>query len=153
MVFDVLKNKRILNGLIDFSDVTFNAQDGYKLLDVFTITASYAMRWDKISCKYYNVPDYADGLYKFNEYDNPYSLNEGDIIYIPELQSLKNMYKTDSTINTTPIIVNNTPILVKSVDNSRLNFLIRKEQRTIPTIESNPIVKINQNGVYTLVKN
>ena len=138
MEFKILTNKREVDGSIDFLDSTFRNTSTYEILDVFVVTQSYVMRWDKISSKYYGTPDYADGLFKFNEYDNPFSLNIDDEVIIPTRESLDNMYVMDTSLNTEPPVIDNTPVIVKTKDSNRANFLIRKELRTIPTANKNP---------------
>jgi hypothetical protein len=57
-----------------------------------TVTDEYAMRPDLISMYAYGTDQYADLILKFNEISNPFSIAEGDVIIIPDLDGAKRAY-------------------------------------------------------------
>ncbi len=65
----------------------------WKIARTVTVTSDYAMRPDLISYFAYGVDLYADIIMKANGISNPFAINEGDLIYIPDLQSFQFFYK------------------------------------------------------------
>ena len=57
------------------------------------VTADYAMRPDLISYYAYGVDLYADIIMKANGISNPFAIQEGDLILIPDLQAFKYFYQ------------------------------------------------------------
>lgn len=144
MEYTILANKRILDGMVDLQDQTWDNSNEMNLLDVFTVTSDMEMRWDKIANKYYGQPSLSDALYKFNEYDNPLSVKEGDIIYIPVKSDLDKGYKKDNTKNTFDSeVVVKTISGFKQKDKNRLDFLKKKEVLLPPSFS-----KVEQSKTY-----
>jgi hypothetical protein len=65
----------------------------YVSYSVYRVPKDYAMRPDLISKSVYNNSIYAEIILKFNGISNPFSINEGDYILIPDLDSAKNKVK------------------------------------------------------------
>ncbi len=65
----------------------------WKIARTVTVTSDYAMRPDLISYFAYGVDLYADIIMKANGISNPFAIAEGDLIYIPDLQSFQYFYK------------------------------------------------------------
>jgi hypothetical protein len=70
----------------------------------FKVPKDYVMRPDLISKAVYNTTQYAEIILKFNGISNPFSIDEGDIILVPNLDGAKEKiaklesgYKTDLT--------------------------------------------------------
>lgn len=55
----------------------------------FKVPKDYVMRPDLISKAVYNTPQYAEIILKFNGISNPFSIDEGDIILVPNLDGAK----------------------------------------------------------------
>ena len=55
---------------------------------LFKVTADYIARPDLICLAHYGTDDYVDIVCKFNGISNPYELNEGDIIALPEVADM-----------------------------------------------------------------
>lgn len=55
---------------------------------LYAVTDETCMRPDLISYIFYQKTDYADLLLKYNGYSNPFSLNIGDVIRIPDSATL-----------------------------------------------------------------
>ena len=70
----------------------FNSTN-WKVARTVTVTSDYAMRPDLISYYAYGVDSFADIIMKANGISNPFSINEGDIILIPDQQQFKYFYK------------------------------------------------------------
>lgn len=67
----------------------------------FRVPKDYVMRPDLISKAVYNTTNYAEIILKFNGISNPFSINEGDIILIPNLDAAnEKMVKTSSGAQT-----------------------------------------------------
>ncbi len=149
MQFKTIDNKRNIGNNIELLDTTFIPNLDCKLLDIFEVISGYEMRWDKISFKYYNSSDYADGLRKFNLFENPFSLNVGDLIKIPVLEELQEMYTQDKTSLKEPETVRKNITL--TYDKNRKNFLDAKKK--IPTENTGETtIKKNNDGSFTLAR-
>jgi len=59
----------------------------YIKYDVYRVPREYRMRPDLIAKAVYNNTDYTEIILKFNGISNPFSMDEGDIILIPDLDS------------------------------------------------------------------
>ena len=154
MELKTLSNKRTLNGLVDLQDQTWSNQFKMDIIDVFEVTEEYVMRWDKIASKYYGDGDLGDGLYKFNEYSNPNSLDVGDLIYIPKKEHIKKGYVVDASPNIFELQPEIQPLQSPNskVDPNRQSFLNNKKKLSVPTIENATKIQNNDNGTITLVK-
>lgn len=87
----ILQNKRKLidkNGNVywDLIGVSFKPKDNTRIKDFIIVDSSNVMRPDKLSIIAYGIPSYADILMKFNAISNPFTINIGDIILIPDIQ-------------------------------------------------------------------
>ena len=71
----------------DFQSIHFNIKR------TITVTEGYAMRPDLISMFAYGTDIYTDIILKFNEISNPFSIAEGDIFLIPDLDGAKRAYR------------------------------------------------------------
>jgi len=58
--------------------------------EIFTVSKYYVARPDLVSFVCYGDDKYADIICKLNGISNPFELNEGDILYIPEENYLYN---------------------------------------------------------------
>jgi len=65
----------------------------YVAYNLYKVPKEYVMRPDLISQSVYNDSVYAEIILKYNEISNPFSINEGDIILIPDLDSAKQQIK------------------------------------------------------------
>ena len=68
--------------------------NNYTSYNMFKIPFDYVMRPDLISQAVYNNTLYAEYILKYNGISNPFSLNEGDIVLVPNLESAKQNTKT-----------------------------------------------------------
>lgn len=65
----------------------------YTSYNVYKVPKDYVMRPDLISKSVYNNSLYTEIILKFNGISNPFSINEDDIILIPDLDSAKDKIK------------------------------------------------------------
>lgn len=63
--------------------------NNYTSFNAFKIPVDYVMRPDLISQAVYNNTLYAEYILKYNGISNPFTLNEGDTILVPNLESAK----------------------------------------------------------------
>lgn len=67
--------------------------EGVEYITVHKVTEDEAGRPDKISYKYYNTPNYVDGLLKYNEISNPFALDKDVLLKIPTKATLDDSYR------------------------------------------------------------
>lgn len=94
-VYSTVAGERIIN----LASQTFHFPDtfNYKLIQV---GEGYIARPDKISKDLYGVPVYGDLICKINGISNPFELNEGDIIVVPDAQYLQDFIVEPQEDNT-----------------------------------------------------
>ena len=79
----------------DLSQTMFEMKNRtYITYNVYRIPPEYAMRPDLISKAVYNNSIYAEIILKFNGISNPFSINAGDVILIPNLESARENVRT-----------------------------------------------------------
>jgi len=78
---------------IEIKDLTasmFNLKgNNYVSYNIYRVPKEFAMRPDLISAAAYNNTKYAEIILKYNGISNPFSIQEGDIILIPNLDSVQ----------------------------------------------------------------
>jgi hypothetical protein len=88
-------NKKDGNIVRDLTQSMFDFRaNNYTSFNAFKIPKDYVMRPDLISQAVYNNTLYAEYILKYNGISNPFSLNEGDVVLIPNLESAKLNTKT-----------------------------------------------------------
>jgi len=83
----------------DLTQTIFELKNrNYIAYNVYKVPKEYRMRPDLISQSVYNNSLYAEIILKYNGISNPFSIDEGDIILIPDLDSAKQkMVKSGGT--------------------------------------------------------
>jgi len=84
---DGTKIRDLTQTMLELKDKT------YPSYNVYRVPKDYVMRPDLISKAVYNNSLYAEIILKFNGISNPFSIDEGDLVLIPDLQSAKNKIK------------------------------------------------------------
>jgi hypothetical protein len=78
---------------VEVKDLTasmFNLQNNnYVSYSIYKVPKEFAMRPDLISAAAYNNTMYAEIILKYNGISNPFSIQEGDMILIPNLDSVQ----------------------------------------------------------------
>lgn len=102
----LLKNKRpiTINGvkILDLQERSINyglyRQPRPLVIATIEITDIAEMRIDVLSEYYYKNPNYGEFILKFNGISNPFSIQTGDILYIPELISFTSALVDNSNL-------------------------------------------------------
>lgn len=135
-----IKSLALKNKLIDertgqnYFDLTapsfiYNADLGVKAIHY--VTQDQEGRIDKISELYYGTGQYIDAICVVNNIFNPFSLQEGDILFIPNLSKEGLVYKRPSTASR-PNTVQSQYIdtnIQSEKDQSRVQRLIQKAKK------------------------
>ena len=83
--------------LRDLTQTMFELKNrNYIAFNIYRVPKDYVMRPDLIAKAVYNNSLYAEIILKFNGISNPFSIDEGDVILIPNLESAKQTFKSDS---------------------------------------------------------
>lgn len=106
-LFD-LKSEMIRDEIsrIDFLENNFEVFYGDETIGIqsaIIIDEEFLCRPDLISWREYGQVDYVDIILKFNQITNPFSMDLGDIILIPVLETVNKFYKKDKLKTTTSI--------------------------------------------------
>jgi hypothetical protein len=126
-----LKNKKIseIDDKIIMTEPTLLFPDYIQISRVFNVEEYYAGRIDLISLNVYNSADYVDQLLKFNGISNPFSIAEGDILYIPPMDVLNKTFKKPGIGMSESNVVRDRFVETKRLpiqDQNRLDYLKRK---------------------------
>jgi hypothetical protein len=126
-----LKNKKIseIDDKIIMTEPTLLFPDYIAISKVFAVDSYYAGRIDLISLSVYNSADYVDQLLKFNGISNPFSVAEGDILYIPPMDVLNKTFKKPGIGISESNLVRDRFVETKRLpikDQNRLDYLKRK---------------------------
>ena len=146
----ILKNKAIFtkesgDKLVDLTSASINYTDrNVDILDSFYITKDMEMRPDLISYVAYGTTDYYDLILKFNNISNPFSLKQGEYIFIPEITYMSEQLHNQSQVNLKSEIINQYIDLNKKIepDQKRLSYISKIKELT-KNVPSNRISKYN----------
>jgi hypothetical protein len=67
--------------------------------NVYRVPKEFSMRPDLISQAVYGNTMYAEYILKYNGYSNPFSIEEGDLVFIPELNQMKSNTKVEGSLS------------------------------------------------------
>jgi hypothetical protein len=126
-----LKDKKIseIDDKIIMTEPTLLFPDYMSISQVFDVDSYYAGRIDLISLSVYNSADYVDQLLKFNGISNPFSIAEGDVLYIPPIDVLRKTWKKPGIGTSESNVVRDRFVETKRLpikDQNRLDYLKRK---------------------------
>lgn len=83
---------------VELRDLTSSMFDldtkNYAKYNVYRVPKEFAMRPDLISGSVYGNSVYAEIILKFNSISNPFSIQEGDLILVPDLDSAQSIINT-----------------------------------------------------------
>ena len=121
---------RIIDGKkVSYKDLlchTLNDEESvFEGIEFIRVIADYVARPDLISLAVYGTDQYADILCKINGISNPFELNEGMILLIPNLSTITFFYKSRSASAT--FESDSTPI-----SSTKKNFQKTKAERRSP---------------------
>jgi hypothetical protein len=92
LIFDnksVIKSEHLNEEIYNFLDKTFIIPVSF-IYDVVKITEKYVARPDLLSLDIYGDDSYVDIICKLNGIGNPFELNEGDTIILPNMGDIDN---------------------------------------------------------------
>ena len=132
MKFKSLDKKRIENDKLRMTEPSVLFTKFQKILGTHTVNSDEVGRPDLISVKYYGSPDYVELILKWNNISNPFSIDTGDTLEIPdndgafkEWKPIKDIGVLDQDKNTIrDQFVNNKRLTVK--DQKRIEYLQKK---------------------------
>lgn len=99
MEFQILNSKPIITinneEFVDISQISVRYTDvDLMITDTFMVNEEMTMRPDMLSYIGYGTADYFDYILKFNGISNPFSIDYGDIIQVPDM-----MYMAEAVSN------------------------------------------------------
>jgi len=143
LINSLLKNKPIIHSDLLDEDIIHLGAITYKIPDMvsyslYKVSKSHVARPDLISKVVYGVDIYGDFICKVNGISNPFEINEGDIIIIPDLDYV-NEFMMDDLYNDSTKEDNNMPKPKTRNEKRRANdaiigdtrFKIDKDNRVI----------------------
>lgn len=83
--------------IIELGESVIDYRTSLQIIDVFTVSSEMAGRPWAIAEASGLGQNYTAALFFFNDYPNPFSVNEGDIILVPTLSSLKSAIRDNNT--------------------------------------------------------
>lgn len=98
MNFKSINDKKIVNDKLIFTHPTLMFQPDTKTISVYEVSADEVCRIDLISEKFFNSPDYSEHILKYNNISNPFSINEGDVLNIPDIDTTLTNFKPVKSI-------------------------------------------------------
>lgn len=81
-------------GIMDLTKSTIKTERNIVLKEVYLVDEEEAMRSDLIANKKYGNPGRLGSLLKINGFSNPFSLDSGDLIYIPTDDSIEKAFSS-----------------------------------------------------------
>lgn len=129
--YNIINNKNIVmhnnNKYIDLLSTTFNKD--IKLSGSFVyINEYYVARPDLVSLVKYGTDKYADIICKVNGISNPFELNKGVYLYIPNIEILDNLLEIN---NHESDFIDNT-VNDKLYNNTTINYQKNKNETRSP---------------------
>tara|TARA_B100000768_G_C11281893_1_gene379109 strand:- start:2808 stop:3281 length:474 start_codon:yes stop_codon:yes gene_type:complete len=127
--------KQIADGKLTMSTPTFIflEQEESSVQGVHVVENDETCRIDLVSLSEYGTHDHVDAILKFNGISNPFSIKEGDVLYIPKIDIAKKKFKLTLNKNyKNPIrdqFINTKRLPVK--DANRIEYLSKKYNKEI----------------------
>lgn len=84
MNFQILNKKQLIGNKLRMTEPVIIFNNNVKTIATHTVTADQIGRIDLIANAYYRNLDKAELILKYNNISNPFSINEGDILLIPD---------------------------------------------------------------------
>jgi len=106
--------------ILDLSESVFNYTDTVTIIDIVVVSNKTEGRPWIISKLYYGSESHVDILLYFNGIGNPYSIKEGDLLFIPDLESA-----------TRALVDNSAPTKPKDQPNKRLSKTDEKRVKAL----------------------
>ena len=84
MDFKSINNKQVVNDKLRLTEPYVLFNENVRVIAQHVVTSDEIGRIDVISRKYYNGDNLSEIILKYNNISNPFSINEGDVLLIPE---------------------------------------------------------------------
>jgi len=84
MDFQILNKKQLIGNKLRMTEPIIIFNDKVQVIATHTVTADEIGRIDLIADGYYRNIDKAELILKYNGISNPFSINEGDVLLIPD---------------------------------------------------------------------
>lgn len=117
MKFKSIDDKELYEGRLRLTEPTILFEYNTGHIAVHTVEPDEVGRPDVISNMYFNDTDYVDYILKYNKISNPFSISEGDILFIPDVDAPLVKWKKAKSIDTETL---------QYVDSIRSQFLDTK---------------------------
>lgn len=130
MDLNTLNKKRIENGKVIMTEPTTLFNTGTNYFATYRVDERTAGRIDLIALACYSDASYADYILKYNNISNPFSINTGDILLIPDKDVVLAPWKNKPAIKNAEVnavkekFLNTKRLSVK--DQKRIEYLLRK---------------------------
>lgn len=119
MDFKSINNKKISGDRLRMTEPSILFADGINVVAEHIVTSDEVGRIDMISRKYFRGDLPSELILKYNNISNPFSINEGDIILIPELNPALKKWNTIKEIDDINLEIDN--IRAQFLDTKRLS--------------------------------
>lgn len=90
--FGILYKKRIKEfdsgAVLDLTESTLNTRLQVEIDNIIVVSKEFAGKPTAIAFSVYGTEDFADMLFAFNGYSNMFRVNEGDVLVIPNVESM-----------------------------------------------------------------
>lgn len=124
-----IPSKQAGEELFNMLDKTFQIPSEYAF-QIVEVTSDFIARPDLISRLYYNTEIYTDILCKLNGISNPFELNEGMRLVIPEQYELYKFYYNESASELdSSTTQSNTPVAKNKTDKRKPNEAVVGDKR------------------------
>jgi len=130
MDFKSIDNKRIQGDKLRLTEPTVLFPEGTATIKEHEVTSDEICRIDMISRIYYNDDSFSENILKFNNISNPFSINEGDILRIPDKvtmvnwQQVKNIGEESTEKSIKDQFIDSKRLTIKDI--SRAEYLKKK---------------------------
>lgn len=114
--------------IFNLSDQTFQIPKTFQY-QVIEVTADYIGRMDLISKQIYGTSSYSDILCKLNGISNPFELNEGDRLIIPDLDNIADFVYNETSAESDNETDPNKPKAKAKIDKRKPNEAIIGDKR------------------------
>ena len=84
MNFQILNKKQLIGNKLRMTEPIIIFNNNVKTIATHTVTADEIGRIDLIANAYYRNINKAEFILKYNNISNPFSINEGDVLLIPD---------------------------------------------------------------------
>jgi hypothetical protein len=129
----------------DLSASTLNLKSKIVVYKMVTITPDYIARPDLVSLAMYGTDEYADIICKINGISNPFELNEGMELIIPEFSNIYDVFSSAAASST---VADNSFIGKGIKTNQKAKNMVRKPSEQIIGDSNFTIDKTNKIVIY-----